>query len=272
MSKNVILTSCLILSFFLSTTAQNLDVGFFSGLSGYGGDLQTSYLEREEFNIAIGAIVKYRINEFVDARISYTQGNISGQDRGRLASRNLHFKSKVQEVNLLAEFHFLSFLNGDRPMFSPYAFGGIAGFHHNPKAVYNNQWHDLQPLSTEGQSPYSLYQIAIPGGFGMHVYLNEAVSLGLEGGLRKTFTDYLDDVSGQYTDVDALSETNPTAAGLAFRTPEYLGEESLPNPVGTPRGNPNYKDVYFFTGLTFMINISGLMELSGGPGVYNPFY
>jgi hypothetical protein len=173
----------------------------------------------------------------------------------------------------MAEFHPLSFLDGDRPMFSPYVFGGIAGFHHNPKAVYNNQWYELQPLSTEGQTPYGLYQLAIPGGVGAIVYLTDAISIGIEGGLRKTFTDYLDDVSGTYVDVNELRETNPIAAGLAYRTPEYMDVDPLdmPNPIGNIRGNAKRRDVYFFTGLTFMINIGGLMELAGGPGVYNPF-
>jgi Domain of unknown function (DUF6089) len=273
MCKNVISTCYLLFFTVCMTQAQSLDFGFFMGLSGYMGDLQTSHLERKEFNLSGGFIGKYRINEFVDARVTFTKGELSGKDRGRNENRNLSFKSKIKELNLIAEFHPLSFIDGDRPVFSPYVFGGIAAFHHNPKAAYNNQWYDLQPLSTEGQSPYGLYQMAIPGGAGAIVYLTEAISIGFEAGLRKTFTDYLDDVSGTYSDVDALRETNPVAAALAYRIPEYLEVDplDLPNPMGGVRGNPKRKDAYFFTGLTLMINIGGLMELAGGPGVYNPF-
>ena len=235
------------------------------------GDLQSSHFEKEEFNLAMGAVGKYRINEFLNARASFTKATISGEDRGRNIHRNLHFRSEIKEFNLLAEFHFLSFINGDRPMISPYVFGGVAAFHFNPQAVYKNQWYDLQPLATEGQNRYGLVQVSVPVGFGTQVYLTDAISIGLEGGLRKTFTDYLDDVSSNYTDIDGLTETDPIAAALAFRTPEYMGEESLPNPMGQTRGNPNNKDWYFFTGMTFMVNIAGLMELAGGPGIYNPF-
>lgn len=272
MFKNVISTCYLLFATIFIMNAQGVEVGFFVGSSGYMGDLQSTHLEKADISLAAGVIGKYRINEFLDARISFIKSTISGEDRGGSASRNLSFKSQVKELNALAEFHFLSFLTGDRPIFSPYVFGGVAGFHHNPKAVYQNQWYDLQPLRTEGQnSAYGLYQVSIPGGFGAQVYLTDAISIGMEGGIRKTFTDYLDDVSGNYTDVDALAETNSIAAGLAFRTPEYLDDDKLPNPLGQQRGNSNRKDAYWFGGVTFMVNIAGLMELAGGPGIYNPF-
>ena len=46
--------------------------------------------------------------------------------------------------------------------------------------------------------PYSLWQIAVPFGVGMRFRLSYMWDLKLEAGLRKTFTDYLDDVSGNY--------------------------------------------------------------------------
>ncbi|MFK7807733.1 MAG: DUF6089 family protein [Saprospiraceae bacterium] len=271
MCKNSISTFILFFAFLFSMNAQNLDIGFFVGSSSYMGDLHSTHLEKNQINLAAGIIGKYRINEFLDARISYTQGTISGQDAGRNASRNLSFKSKIREVNALAEFHPLSFINGDRPIFSPYVYGGMAVFHHNPQAAYQSQWYDLQPLQTEGQDPYGLFQVAIPGGVGCHIYINDAISIGVEGGIRKTFTDYLDDVSGTYTDVELLAETNPVAAALAYRTPEYMDDDLMLNPVGSQRGNSSRNDAYWFGGVTFMINIAGLMELSGGPGIYNPF-
>ena len=72
----------------------------------------------------------------------------------------------------------------------------------NDGNLTNNEWLDLQPLGTEGQyssqypekDPYQLIQFAIPVGIGFKVSLSEKFSMAIEYGLRKTFTDYIDDV------------------------------------------------------------------------------
>ena len=61
----------------------------------------------------------------------------------------------------------------------------------------------------------------------------------LEVGWRKTFTDYLDDVSTDYID----NATIPSSIGkrLADRSPE---KNLPPFPAGAERGNPSRKDAY----------------------------
>ena len=51
---------------------------------------------------------------------------------------------------------------------------------------------------------YRLTEVAIPMGLGVKYRLTERFILGLDAGLRKTFTDYLDDVSGTYVNNDDL--------------------------------------------------------------------
>ena len=95
----------------------------------------------------------------------------------------------------------------------------------------------------------------IPAGIGFKIGLNKRTNLGIETGIRQTFTDYLDDVSGVYPDIEKLSEKSPFSATLSYRTPEFYGGKEQPNPKGQRRGD-NYKtDLYFFTGLTLTVNL-----------------
>jgi hypothetical protein len=82
----------------------------------------------------------------------------------------------------------------------------------------------------------------------------KAISIGLEWGLRKTFTDYLDDVSTVYADPVILSaENTPIAAILADRTNLAPGESI--NNTGLQRGNSKTKDWYSFAGVFVQFRI-----------------
>lgn len=167
--------------------------------------------------------------------------------------RNLSFRNRIQEVSLTAYFDLFenegTYIS--RVKWTPYAFIGIAVFHHNPQAIAPKnyldgtpdpkagQWVDLQPLGTEGQystlsstdvnygiKPYSLIQAAIPFGVGGRFRLNEVLDLWADIGFRYTFTDYLDDVSKNYVDLGVFTQgdpTNPTkllAQAMSYRTNE----------------------------------------------------
>ena len=122
----------------------------------------------------------------------------------------------------------------------------------------------LKPLSTEGQGlvaypnrdPYSLTQFAIPFGAGIKFAINESISLAWEIGLRKTFTDYLDDLSTSYVDeATLLAERGPLAADLAFRGDELKNTPGSYPADGTVRGGPDFKDWYYFSGITASYNL-----------------
>ena len=118
-----------------------------------------------------------------------------------------------------------------------YIVGGIGGFLYVPKAqnnffypdVFENKdfipdnnrtiYHNLRPLHTEGQGyanraegddfniqsddfkpgkTYKPVAVCIPLGIGVQKAFNESMGIKIEGGIRYTFTDYIDDVSGLY--------------------------------------------------------------------------
>jgi hypothetical protein len=159
---------------------------------------------------------------------------------------------------------------------SPYLFGGVALFHFNPYAfdTLGNKVF-LKPLSTEGQGlsaypdrkEYKLTQFAIPFGGGIKFRVSSNVVLGYEIGLRKIFTDYLDDVSGRYIDPFVLAqERGLKAVEMSYRGGEL--KDGDPNyPVeGNPRGGSKFKDWYYFQGLTLTIGIGGGSNSGWGGG------
>lgn len=172
--------------------------------------------------------------------------------------RNLNFFSAVYGGDAVLEW---KFGNGIRTFTDRnwFLYAGIGYFWFNPKTRYNGNKVALQPLGTEGQyfiagkSPYALHSLAIPFGLG---YKFRATRLGylsfqIEG--RKTFTDYIDDVSTQYADPTLLLASNgPDAVALADRSNPDGRIPGFSDP-GAIRGNPNNNDNFFF--LTVSYNV-----------------
>jgi hypothetical protein len=252
---------------------KQLDLGIFFGVSHYMGDLHRSHVEVLEINEAKGLFCRLNLNKTFSLRFHLMQGQLSGKDSNypTLESarlRNLSFKSPIYEAGFQWELHFMNFgiynVHAARRLTayraSSYLLLGLSGFYFNPRAEYHGTWHDLQPLGTEGQGldgysdKYHRYQMAIPVGFGFKIRPGKWSSLGFEVGFRHTFTDYLDDVSGNYPDLQLLTEHNPLAAALSFRGQE-LAPGNRARPSGMPRGSDKSLDRYVFAGLTLSISL-----------------
>lgn len=257
-----------ILFFPLYFQAQYLELGGSLGAANYLGDLAPSGLKTSigQTNWAQGIFVRYNFNDFLGLRFDLTQGVISASDKFSKEGdfrriRNLSFRSKIYEAAILGEINLIGFQpKGNRKPFSPYIFGGIALFKFNPQAKLNNQWYDLQPLGTEGQGlpehpeKYALTQFSIPLGAGLKIAMNKNFTIAFECGTRKTYTDYLDDVSSSYPDLENLAITNgELAAQLSWRYDE-LDVNAVPPSIGNGRGDPDDLDWYIFSKMTISYN------------------
>lgn len=281
--KHRLLICLWVLFISISSSAQNLEAGFFLGASNYQGDLQPTHFLFGESKVAYGGFIKYPVLDYLSLRASITKGTISGNDlnstieSGR-RQRNLNFRSDILDFGIQAEFHPLTLIYGETKVISPYLMGGINGFTFNPEAFYIDRFYALAPLGTEGQylegsgvSPYKRLQIAIPAGIGIELKISDYNSIALEFGVRKTFTDYLDDVSGNYPDLSQLSELDPLAATLSYRRLNRDGEPTDFPSAGTQRGNPDSGDLYYFFGVNFGFNITNILNLGGGASDYSIF-
>lgn len=254
--------------FFLS--AQHFELGANLGVSYYEGDLTVSTVggRLDQVNFGGGGFLRYNINNYVAARASVSYGRLSGEDGADREERNLNFSTNILEFALTGEFNILGFqpYNLER-VFSPFIFAGVAVFNFDPTTIYQGQTVELQPIGTEGQGlaafpdrqPYSLTQFAIPLGAGLKYAFNDAWNVGIEGGIRVTFTDYIDDVSLTYPGRELLLENGgEIAADLSDRS--LNGREA-----GNGRGNADVDDYYFFAGITISYNFldNGLVGSRG---------
>ncbi len=84
---------------------------------------------------------------------------------------------------------------------------------------------------------------------------------------RKTFTDYLDDVSSFYVDYQTLlNAKGPKAVEMAYRgIPGQSPYASYPA-HGEQRGTPTEMDWYYFAGLNIEIKLNSIGNIFGGIG------
>ena len=261
-------------------------LGVFVGGASYGGDLNSKAFKRTK--PAVGLSLNYEVSDRFMLRTGLNLAKVEGGDQYSGSTllrqiRNLSFTSNITEFNLMGE---LTTFNLYNIRWSPYFFGGIAVYHFNPYVKDSTGAKVfLRPLSTEGQGlsiyperkPYNLTQLAIPFGGGIKYNINENIRLGLEIGFRRLFTDYLDDVSGNYADqATLLAERGPKAVQYAYRGDEVPGETASYPDAGYPvkdaqRGNAKSKDWYYFTGLHLTFRLGGgygKTDASGKKGRY----
>ncbi len=241
-----------------SLIAQYSEVGLQIGLSNYAGELSEHRLRSDGYGTLIGVLGRHNFTKYLSAKGSLTKGTVSGSDEFAKSviarERNLNFRTDILELALTGEVNFSPYNIRAKQTGVPYFFTGVALTYFNPQAQMRGSWYDLQPLKTEGNK-YSRYTVAVPFGLGMKFNVSYKLNFGFEFGARKTFTDYLDDVSTQYIDVVELKQSAPTVAALAYRTPELTGTFDV-NPVGTERGDPTNKDWYFFGAVTITVNMT----------------
>ncbi|MEL6867278.1 MAG: DUF6089 family protein [Bacteroidota bacterium] len=259
----------ILLSISTTTQAQSFELGVQVGTANYLGDLTPSnlWVSLGETNLSTGLIGRFHASRWISIQAGIRHGTISATDANALETqgrrrRNLHFRTAITEIALISEFHLLGYRAAmDNWRLSPYAFIGIAWYHFNPKAKLGDTWYELQPLGTEGQGlpgrpdKYRLNQWSVPLGLGLRYALNRRWTISLEWGMRKTYTDYLDDTSSVYPDLEALAELRgEIAAQLSWRTRE-LNPEALPPSPGAERGDADDLDWYIFSGITISRSI-----------------
>lgn len=170
-----------------------------------------------------------------------------GDDKEAKSSRtkrNLHVRTDIFETIVKVEYTF------NRSGIYLNLGGGLCFF--KPKAQLDGTWYDLRPLGTEGQnidpekSVYKKYTPIIPFGVGKKFELNNNMSIAIDCSLRKSFSDYLNDVSTKYYDRETIGDhSGDVAKQLSSRAGAYAPTHAEP---GSIRGNPNFNDNYFFIG------------------------
>jgi hypothetical protein len=261
---------CITLSAFGQEEDLSPSIGLFTGIINYQGDLKPNSFTFNHSNPAFGIYISKTLSRWFQLRAGVSMGKVEGADRFNkeyLKPRNLSFYSNISEAYFAVE---LDIPGLPVSRMTPYIYGGLGMFHFNPWTYDRaGQKTFLQPLSTEGQGlsqypqqkPYKLTQMLLPFGAGLRYAVNDNFQLGIEFSQRKTFTDYLDDVSTHYVDHDVLlAAKGPQAISLAYRGDELPGGSAYPHD-GEQRGTPGNRDWYYFLGIVAQVKLSHLHHL-----------
>lgn len=229
--------------------------------------------------MAKGLFVNYYPTEWFGFRVAANQGVLEGadsliRDQGSAEIyrkvRNLHFRSNLLEAYAAIEFYptvFFEQYDGLKGKVRPYGVIGLGMFKFKPQAEYyspngTTRWVDLEPLRTEGQGmteypdrkPYKLTSMEIPLGAGIKWYVKENMYMGIEVMHRKSFTDYVDDLSTDYIDPALfdkyLAPDQAAVAKQVYFRGLNTGITSRPQ-YGEQRGNPKNNDSFFSSILRF---------------------
>lgn len=207
-----------------------------TGTATYFGDLcqgTNCAVFRPQLNV--GLYYRFHTNFSARAELSYIR--LAGDDAGsRNYVRNLSFASNNFELAAVLTYDFFKYdpLFFKRKDFTPYVSAGIGMLMFNPMAKdKNGEWHSLRPLKTEGVD-YGKMTVVVPFTFGVRIKASHKVDICTEISYRKTFTDYLDDVSTNY--VDDSKFTNRKAAELAERMGELRADKQVSGPQSEVKG------------------------------------
>ncbi|MEK6615749.1 MAG: DUF6089 family protein [Bacteroidota bacterium] len=203
----------------------------------------------------LGASIRIKAQQYFSVKTNFYWGMIEGKDKLTKEyfrnARNLNFKSNIFELSGQVEFNFIREkkghvykIRGVRGMSHKerqvYLLGGAGGVYFNPKGQYlNGSYYALQPLHTEGVTYSRITALLFVGG-GTRLAINRYWGVGFELGMRKTFTDYLDDVSTNYPD-PAIFNGDPKA--IYFSNPTT---GTCYPCIGEQRGDSKDKDAYMF--------------------------
>ncbi|MGE0561602.1 MAG: DUF6089 family protein [Flavobacteriales bacterium] len=185
--------------------AQHSEIGVLLGTSYYLGELNTSNPFLNKPRPAIGVLFRRNLNKRYALRYGFNYGMLSATDEYTSLEwnnfRKVSFSTSVMEASILLEFNFLPYQinNYNTSPFTPFVFIGLAAFRVSPEVRYHNS------NTTVGSK--SIIAPSVPFGVGVKFDFVRNIGLNIEWGIRKTFTDEVDGLSGTYSNGYQLSNS-----------------------------------------------------------------
>ena len=265
--KRLIRTIALLVLPLVGHAQRHHEIGLMGGVSNYHGDLQDKWIPDNGYHPMGGIIYKYFMSPHVGVRFGASFTKISGADSLSdipvKVQRNLNFSSNLFEVHGGLEINLLP-IDIDRMKVTPYIFGGIGIFYYNPYtyAPGSNEKVYLRPLSTEGQGlrqypdrkEYNLVNVSFPFGGGLKFLVGKTLVITTEVGFRYCATDYLDDVSRSYVNLDTLGAfKGQQSVDLSFRTDELGNWDGNQPNYKYQRGDSKQNDWYWYGGVNVAV-------------------
>lgn len=243
------------------------DIGISVGTSYYLGDLNPRKHFGTTLHPGVGGMYRLNFTRRWSLKFSLLQATVEAIDANSTdpwqQNRNLAFKNDITEGAMSFELNFFDYTVGGKQKYipvSPYFFAGVAYYKMKPQGLFNSTWYELQPLGTEGQGlngtkRYKLTGISVPFGVGIKANVFKIIELSAEWGMRKTWSDYFDDVSDIYPDQVLLSNENGDLAAF-FSDQSLEGQLENGTNTGVQRGDPGKNDWYSIAQVTLAFRIT----------------
>lgn len=183
------------------------EYGFLVGGSGYLGDLNDDYFPQPStLRLAVGAYGGVNLRPAWLLRAGVYRAEFSGtdldSDNPDLVERGYSFRSEVWEFSGQLVWEPLAHRRypaegGYRNIISPYLFAGFGLSRISPRPNFGEPGTDgyPDPVKIDQAAPSRFLRPTVPVGMGLRFDFSKRTSIGLEGGLRRAFTDYLDGIS-----------------------------------------------------------------------------
>ncbi len=249
MRQSILIIVSLIIGSFHLSGQKGIEVGGHAGIGYYTGDLNTSY-NLSKPGVNLGFKFRRNFNNRVSLATGLDYASVSGSDsksnNAFQEKRNLDFSSNVFDLNFAMEFNFFPYTHGsDDEYFTPYLFTGFSIIRYNPTTELEGITYDLREMGTEGQGRREEY-LSLTGalvyGIGFKWDINRDWSLNANLSGRKLFTDYIDDVSGNWPD---LNELERSRGGIAVSLSNRSGDPDFAK-AGRQRGNGKNNDSLYY--------------------------
>ena len=190
--------------FSLFAKSQNSEIGVLAGSSYYMGELNPSIHVINKVRPALGVFYRKNLSKRYALRFGANYAMLSATDQFSSTElsefRQLSFSTNLWEGYGILEFNFIPYQinNYATSSFTPYVFIGVAGFWVRPSV---NGGGNREITKTNVIAP------SIPFGLGVKFNFARNFGLGIEWGMRKTFTDQIDGLSETYVNGYQLSNT-----------------------------------------------------------------
>jgi len=232
---------------------------FLSDLGGKNGNGTNDFqdIDPNKTRFALGGSINYNLPVGFSTGIDLNWVRLAGDDSETQSGRTprmISIRTDLLESNLTFKYTLPKRTGSANGL---YFFVGAGAAYYQPKAEWNGTWYNLRELGTEGQlldptkNIYTKITPVLPFGFGKKFYFYNGVSLAADFNFRKSYTDYIDDVSTVYFDNNLILNTNGSIAAH-FANPSSNPKAGV---TGNKRGNPNRMDNYFLVGCRLEVPI-----------------
>ena len=205
MKAKITILLLLFLSANLIGQSNRIEGGLFVGAATIFGDLvENDGPSMKATDFAYGLFARRNVSNQFAIRANLMHGKFTSNDRefAYLRDRGFSASTGFTELSVQVDWHLRGQSREVAPTtfltkFSPYGFvgGGLTFINPDTDFNVNSAKVKREKIVEDQNSDYAKTLFSIPIGIGLDFFLSDRLSIGLESGVRATFSDYLDGVS-----------------------------------------------------------------------------